>query len=87
MNDGTYTVEITMTGGTGKAYINSPVTVTAANGQMTARLEWSSKNYDLMIVDGKEFFPVNETGNSVFERADNMMYENKKWLKGGEEPR
>ena len=67
MNDGTYTVEITMTGGTGKAYINSPVTVTAANGQMTARLEWSSKNYDLMIVDGKEFFPVNETGNSVFE--------------------
>ncbi len=23
----------------------------------------------------------------VFERADNMMYENKKWLKGGEEPR
>ena len=23
----------------------------------------------------------------VFDRADNMMYENKKWLKGGEEPR
>ena len=67
MNDGTYTIDITMTGGTGKAYINSPVTVTVSGGKMTARFEWSSKNYDLMIVDGEEFLPVNETGNSVFE--------------------
>ena len=67
MNDGTYTVEISMTGGTGKAYINSPVQLTVSGGQMTARLEWSSSNYDLMIVGGKEFFPVNESGDSVFE--------------------
>ncbi len=67
MDDGTYTVEISMTGGTGKAYINSPVQFTVSGGQMTARLEWSSSNYDLMIVEGKEFFPVNESGNSVFE--------------------
>ena len=67
MNDGTYTVEITMTGGSGKAYINSPVTVTVTDGEMIATLEWSSPNYDMMIVDGKEFLPVNESGNSVFE--------------------
>lgn len=67
MTDGIYTVEITMTGGTGKAYINSPVQLTVSGGEMTARLEWSSPNYDLMIVDGKEFLPVSQTGGSVFE--------------------
>ena len=67
MTDGTYSIEITMTGGTGKAYINSPVTVTVSGGQMIARFEWSSRNYDLMIVDGREFLPVNDSGNSVFE--------------------
>lgn len=67
MNDGVYSIEITMTGGTGKAYINSPVQLTVSGEEMTARVEWSSTNYDLMIVDGKEFLPVNESGNSVFE--------------------
>ncbi len=67
MTDGVYSVEITMTGGTGRAYINSPVELTVAGGGMTAKLEWSSSNYDLMVVDGKEFLPVNSEGNSVFE--------------------
>ena len=67
MNDGIYEVEITMTGGTGKAHIKSPVNITVSGGDMTARFEWSSPNYDLMIVDGKEFLPVNESGDSVFE--------------------
>lgn len=67
MNDGVYSVEITLNGGTGRAYINSPVQLTVSGGSMTARVEWSSSNYDLMIVGGKEFLPVNESGNSVFE--------------------
>lgn len=67
MNDGVYSIAITMTGGTGKAYISSPVTLTVTTGEMTAKMEWSSPNYDLMIVDGKEFLPVNTDGNSVFE--------------------
>lgn len=67
MNDGVYTVEITMTGGTGKAHILSPAEVTVTGGEMTAKFEWSSSKYDLMIVGGENFYPVNESGNSVFE--------------------
>ena len=34
---------------------------------MTARIEWSSPNYDYMLVDGEKYLPVNTEGNSVFE--------------------
>lgn len=67
MTDGVYSVEVTMTGGTGRASITSPLELTVSGESMTARVEWSSPNYDLMIVDGKEFLPVNTEGNSVFE--------------------
>ena len=42
----TYLVDITFEGGTGKAYIQSPVEVTSIDGEMTAKFVWSSKNYD-----------------------------------------
>ena len=67
MTDGIYTVSVTLTGGTGRASIASPLQLTVTGGSMTAKVEWSSPNYDLMIVDGKEFLPVNTDGNSVFE--------------------
>ena len=67
MTDGVYSVAVTMTGGTGRASITSPLQLTVTGGSMTAQVEWSSPNYDLMIVDGKEFLPVNTEGNSVFE--------------------
>lgn len=67
MNDGVYTAEITMTGGTGKAHILSPAEITVTGGKMTAKFEWSSSKYDMMIVGGESFYPVNESGNSVFE--------------------
>lgn len=50
-----YDVDITMEGGSGKAYIESPVTVTESDGELTARLVWSSPNYDYMIVDGVKY--------------------------------
>ena len=65
--DGTYTVELTFEGGSGKAQILSPATVTVDGGTVTATVEWSSPNYDYMIVDGEKFLPVNTEGNSVFE--------------------
>ena len=68
LEEGTYTVEIKFEGGSGRASIQSPVTLTvAADGKMTATVEWSSPNYDYMIVDGEKLFPVNTDGNSVFE--------------------
>ncbi len=65
--DGMYTIDLTMEGGSGRASIQSPAQITAAGGVVTATLEWSSPNYDYMIVDGEKYLPVNTEGNSVFE--------------------
>ena len=64
--DGTYTVAMTMTGGTGKAKIASPVALTVREGQIIATLVWSSANYDYMKVDGVRYDALIEDGHSVF---------------------
>ena len=56
-----------MTGGSGKATVESPATMTVTDGQGVATLRWSSPNYDYMIVGGEQYLPVNTGGNSVFE--------------------
>ena len=64
--NGTFQVGITMEGGTGRAFIESPVTITAADGKMSAVLIWSSENYDYMIVDGVRYDNENPGGKSTF---------------------
>lgn len=65
--DGSYTIELTMEGGSGRASIQSPAQITVADGAVTETLEWSSPNYDYMLVNGEKYLPVNTEGNSVFE--------------------
>ena len=65
--DGTYTCEVTLEGGSGRATVESPAALTVADGKMTATLVWSSPNYDYMIVDGEKYLPTNTEGNSTFE--------------------
>lgn len=65
--DGSYTIELTMEGGSGRASIQSPTQLVIADGVATATLEWSSPNYDYMLVNGEKYLPVNTEGNSVFE--------------------
>lgn len=65
--DGSYTVAVALTGGSGKASVTSPAEIVVAGGKATARIEWSSSNYDYMVVDGVRLEPVNAEGNSVFE--------------------
>ncbi len=65
--DGSYTIELTMEGGSGRASIQSPTQLAIADGAATATLEWSSPNYDYMLVNGEKYLPVNTEGNSVFE--------------------
>ena len=67
VEDGSYTIELTMEGGSGRASIQSPTQITVAAGAATAILEWSSPNYDYMLVNGEKYLPVNTEGNSVFE--------------------
>ncbi len=67
LRDGQYTIEVALSGGSGRASVSSPAEVTLANGKMTARIIWSSPNYDLMLVDGEKYLPINKDGNSTFE--------------------
>ena len=65
--DGTYSIDVTLGGGSGKSTVLSPATITVAGERIVARIEWSSSNYDYMLVNGEKYLPVNTEGNSVFE--------------------
>lgn len=65
--DGVYTADLTFEGGSGKASILSPATVTIEGKKATATVQWNSPNYDYMLVDGEKYMPVNTQGDSVFE--------------------
>ena len=68
MEDGEYAIQVDMEGGSGKAGVSSPTAMIVEDGRAYARLQWSSSNYDYMVVDGEKYLPVNEEGmNSVFE--------------------
>lgn len=66
LEDGTYSVNVELSGGTGRATVDSPATVTVTDGQATATIVWSSTHYDYMIVDGEKYLNENEGGNSTF---------------------
>lgn len=65
--DGQYTIGVALTGGTGRATVESPVKLMVVGGEMTAVITWSSPNYDFMLVGGQKYLPINKGGNSTFE--------------------
>ncbi len=67
LENGEYTAELTLEGGSGKATVESPAKLVVEDGKATVTLIWSSPNYDYMIVDGEKLTPINEEGNSTFE--------------------
>lgn len=67
ITDGTYTCEVTLEGGSGRASIDSPTTVTVKDGHITADIVWSSPNYEYMLVKDVQFDPVQTEGNSKFQ--------------------
>lgn len=67
LEDGDYTMEVTLTGGSGRATIDSPAAIKVERDKVTATIVWSSPNYDYMLVDGEKYEPVNKDGNSTFE--------------------
>lgn len=62
-----YTVSVSLSGGSGRASIASPTTIVKDGDTYTATITWSSSNYDKMTVDGVDYAPVNDGGNSTFE--------------------
>lgn len=67
LDDGIYSIEVTMTGGSGRANVSSPTWLKVKDGKAYAKLLWSSSNYDYMLIGNKKY--KNETtdgGNSSF---------------------
>lgn len=67
LEDGEYTCEVTLTGGSGKASVESPARILVKDGAMTARIVWSSSHYEYMTIGETKYDPVNTDGNSTFE--------------------
>ena len=67
LEDGTYSIEVNMIGGSGRASVSSPTWFIVKDGKAYAKLLWSSSHYDYMKLNGIKF--ENETtdgGNSTF---------------------
>ena len=67
VEDGSWLCDVTLKGGSGKATVESPAAVTVEAGQASARVVWSSKYYEYMLIGEDRFEPVNTEGNSAFE--------------------
>jgi hypothetical protein len=65
--DGTYEVDVTLSGGSGRASVSSPAKLVVSGGAMTATIEWSSNSFDKMVVNDVEYAPTNTEGNSTFD--------------------
>ncbi|MBQ3425703.1 MAG: hypothetical protein IJH37_00990 [Clostridia bacterium] len=65
--DGEYSIEVNMTGGSGRASISSPTLLIVEDGYAYARLLWSSIYYDYMLIDGVRYENLTtDGGNSEF---------------------
>ena len=65
--DGVYTAEVALKGGSGKASVTSPAIIKVENGTVYADIEFSSANYDYMLLDGTRYEADTSGGLSVFE--------------------
>ena len=66
LEDGTYTIDAVLQGGSGKASISSPAVITIENGEVTAEIIFSSSHYDYVLLGDEQYDPVNTEGNSTF---------------------
>ena len=65
--DGAYTANVILAGGTGRATVESPARLRCEGEQFYAVIVWSSPNFDYMKVDGEKYLQTNTEGNSTFE--------------------
>lgn len=67
LDDGSYTVNVQLEGGSGRASVESPAALRVENGAAYAVIVWGSSSYDYMRVGEEKFLPLNDGGNSTFE--------------------
>lgn len=64
--DGLYRAEVRLSGGSGRAAIDSPAVLTVEDGKLYATIVWSSDHYTYMMCGGVRYDPVQKEGNSTF---------------------
>ena len=67
LEDGQYTADVILSGGLGRASVESPALITVTEGKVIAKIIWNSKNYDYMVVEGEKYLPLESEENSAFE--------------------
>lgn len=67
LEDGHYTAEVALEGGSGRASVESLAALQVENGEARATIIWGSSNYDYMIVDDQRFECSGDGKASVFE--------------------
>jgi len=67
LQDGNYTVEVVLSGGSGKAKVESPAKMTVKDGEAIVTLVWSSKNYDYVKAGKGIYQPITTDPTAVFE--------------------
>ena len=65
--EGTYTCEVALSGGSGRAGVTSPAKLVSDGKTLTATIEWSSPNYEYMLLEDTRYEPIQTQGNSTFE--------------------
>ena len=67
LTDGEYTIAVSLSGGSGRASVESPAKLVVSGETRTAVIVWSSPYYEYMLVDGVRYEPLTSDGNSTFE--------------------
>lgn len=67
LTDGDYTIAVSLSGGSGRASVESPAKLVVSGETRTAVIVWSSPYYEYMLVDGVRYEPLPSDGNSTFE--------------------
>lgn len=67
LTNGKHTIEVMLSGGSGRASVESPAEIMVDGEAVTATIVWSSPYYEYMLVDGVQYAPIQTEGNSTFE--------------------
>lgn len=67
LEDGLYTAEVVLEGGSGRASVESPASIRVEDGKISATIVWGSANYDYMKVKDEKIEWKGTEGNSTFE--------------------
>lgn len=67
LTDGNYTVAVALSGGSGRANVESPAKLAISGESMTATVVWGSPYYEYMLIGDVRYEPIQTEGNSTFE--------------------